>query len=73
MVYNEDPKDKKKAIEKTYMNLQGLKKEKVSGNAFSIIAIPDDKFQHSVQVRDNYWTTVYRQYIKLVIRYKTIF
>ena len=46
--------------------------DKDDDGAFSIIAISDDNLQHSVQVRDNYWTTVYRQYIKHVIHYKTI-
>ena len=35
----------------------------VSGKAFCVIAIPHDKLQHPVQVRDNYWTTVYKQNI----------
>ena len=59
MVYSKDPMDKKKSIEKTY-RFAGIKKEMASGNAFRIIAIPHDKLQHSVQVRDIYWTTVYR-------------
>ena len=46
---------KEKAIEKTYIHIQGLKKkEMVSGKAFCVIAIPHDKLQHPVQVRDNY-------------------
>ena len=66
MVYNKDPIDKEKAIEKTY-TYTGIKKEKemVSGKAFCVIAIPHDKLQHPVQVRDNYSTTVYKQNINM--------
>ena len=56
MVYNKDPIDKEKAIEKTY-TYTGIKKKRkkmVSGKAFCVIAIPHDKLQHPVQVRDNY-------------------